>query len=181
MSGVGSRETGLDSLFASKPVGPGFEPCLGQSANLAGAPKPLCLYPEFHPDGSRLGVANIACRVGTYFGEPLYLHLHQQAEYLLCSGPPPGGGAGRRGRGPRPWIGRAPCSGLTSRPIRPISFGPTPSRAMSARRPVGVIQLRGGKKTSCGAQWLQTHAIGDAGPFCGQETLSPFRHKILRI
>ena len=41
MSGVGSRETGLDSLFASKPVGP--EPCLGQSANLAGAPKPLCL------------------------------------------------------------------------------------------------------------------------------------------
>ena len=43
MSGVGSRETGLDSLFASKPVGPGFEPCLGQSANLAGAPKPLCL------------------------------------------------------------------------------------------------------------------------------------------
>ena len=43
MSGVGSRETGLDSLFASKPVGPGFEPCLGQSAKLAGAPKPLCL------------------------------------------------------------------------------------------------------------------------------------------
>ena len=42
MSGVGSRETGLDSLFASKPVGPGFEPCLGQSAKLAGAPKPLC-------------------------------------------------------------------------------------------------------------------------------------------
>ena len=41
MSGVGSRETGLDSLFASKPVG--FEPCLGQSAKLAGAPKPLCL------------------------------------------------------------------------------------------------------------------------------------------
>ena len=31
----------LDSLFASKPVGPGFEPC--QSAKLAGAPKPLCL------------------------------------------------------------------------------------------------------------------------------------------
>ena len=26
MSGVGSRETGLDSLFASEPVGPGFEP-----------------------------------------------------------------------------------------------------------------------------------------------------------
>ena len=43
MSGVGSRETGLDSLFASRPVGPGFEPCLGQSAELAGAPKPLCL------------------------------------------------------------------------------------------------------------------------------------------
>ena len=43
MSGVGSRETGLDSLFASKPVGPGFEPCLGQSAKLAGAPKLLCL------------------------------------------------------------------------------------------------------------------------------------------
>ena len=43
MSGVRSRETGLDSLFASKPVGPGFEPCLGQAANLAGAPKPLCL------------------------------------------------------------------------------------------------------------------------------------------
>ena len=43
MSGVGSRGTGLDSLFASKPVGPGFEPCLGQSAKLAGAPKPLCL------------------------------------------------------------------------------------------------------------------------------------------
>ena len=43
MSGVGSRETGLDSLFASKPIGPGFEPCLGQSAKLAGAPKPLCL------------------------------------------------------------------------------------------------------------------------------------------
>ena len=43
MSGVGSRETGLDSLSASKPVGPGFEPCLGQSAKLAGAPKPLCL------------------------------------------------------------------------------------------------------------------------------------------
>ena len=43
MSGVGSRDTGLDSLFASKPVGPGFEPCLGQSAKLAGAPKPLCL------------------------------------------------------------------------------------------------------------------------------------------
>ena len=43
MSGVGSCETGLDSLFASKPVGPGFEPCLGQSAKLAGAPKPLCL------------------------------------------------------------------------------------------------------------------------------------------
>ena len=43
MSGVGSRETGLDSLFASKPVGPGFKPCLGQSAKLAGAPKPLCL------------------------------------------------------------------------------------------------------------------------------------------
>ena len=43
MSGVGSREIGLDSVFASKPVGPGFEPCLGQSAKLAGAPKPLCL------------------------------------------------------------------------------------------------------------------------------------------
>ena len=43
MSGVGSRETGLDSLLASKPVGPRFEPCLGQSAKLAGAPKPLCL------------------------------------------------------------------------------------------------------------------------------------------
>ena len=43
MSGVGSRETGLNSLFASKPVGPGFEPCLGQSAKLAGAPKPRCL------------------------------------------------------------------------------------------------------------------------------------------
>ena len=43
MSGVGSRETGLDSLFASKPIGPGFEPCLGQSAKLAGAPKLLCL------------------------------------------------------------------------------------------------------------------------------------------
>ena len=43
MSGVGSRETGLDSLFASNPVGPGFEPCLGQSARLAGALKPLCL------------------------------------------------------------------------------------------------------------------------------------------
>ena len=43
MSGMGSRETGLDSLFASKPVGPGFEPCLGQSAKVAGAPKPLCL------------------------------------------------------------------------------------------------------------------------------------------
>ena len=41
MSGVGSRETGLGSLFASKPVGPGFEPCLGQTAKLAGAPKPL--------------------------------------------------------------------------------------------------------------------------------------------
>ena len=40
---LGSRETRLDSLFASKPVGPGFEPCLGQSATLAGAPKPLCL------------------------------------------------------------------------------------------------------------------------------------------
>ena len=40
MSGVGSRVTGLDSFFASKPVGPGFEPCLGQSAKLAGAPKP---------------------------------------------------------------------------------------------------------------------------------------------
>ena len=33
----------MDSLFASKPVGPGFEPCLGQSAKLAGAPKPLCV------------------------------------------------------------------------------------------------------------------------------------------
>ena len=33
MSGVGSRETGLDSLFASKPIGPGFEPCLGQSTS----------------------------------------------------------------------------------------------------------------------------------------------------
>ena len=43
MSGVGSRETGLDSLFASKPIGPGFEPCLGQPAMLAGAPKLLCL------------------------------------------------------------------------------------------------------------------------------------------
>ena len=43
MSGVGFRETGLDSLFASKPIGPGFEPCLGQSAKLAGAPKLLCL------------------------------------------------------------------------------------------------------------------------------------------
>ena len=43
MSGVGSRESGLDSLFASKPVGPGFEPCLGQSAKLAGAPKPLSM------------------------------------------------------------------------------------------------------------------------------------------
>ena len=43
---VGSRETGLDSLFASKPVGPGFEPCLGQSAKLAGAPKPLCLLEQ---------------------------------------------------------------------------------------------------------------------------------------
>ena len=43
MSGVGFRKTGLDSLFASKPVGPGFEPCLGQSAKLAGAPIPLCL------------------------------------------------------------------------------------------------------------------------------------------
>ena len=43
MSWVGSRETGLDSLFASKPIGPGFEPCLGQSAKLAGAPKLLCL------------------------------------------------------------------------------------------------------------------------------------------
>ena len=43
MSGVGSRETGLVSLFALKPVGPGFEPCLGQSIKLAGAPKPLCL------------------------------------------------------------------------------------------------------------------------------------------
>ena len=43
MSGVGSRKTGLDSLFALKPVGPGFEPCLGKSAKLAGAPKPLCL------------------------------------------------------------------------------------------------------------------------------------------
>ena len=49
MSGVGSRETGLDSLFASKPVGPGFEPCLGQSAKLAGAPKPLYLSVLF-PD-----------------------------------------------------------------------------------------------------------------------------------
>ena len=43
MSGVGSRENGLDSLFAPKPVGPWFEPCLGQSAKLAGAPKPFCL------------------------------------------------------------------------------------------------------------------------------------------
>ena len=33
----------LDNPSTSKPVGPGFEPCLGQSANLAGAPKPLCL------------------------------------------------------------------------------------------------------------------------------------------
>ena len=49
MSGVGSCETGLDSLFASKPVGPGFEPCLGQSAKLAGAPKPLCLSPPRVP------------------------------------------------------------------------------------------------------------------------------------
>ena len=49
MSGVGSRETGLDSLFASQPVGPGFEPCLGQSAKLAGAPKPLCLSVQIRP------------------------------------------------------------------------------------------------------------------------------------
>ena len=34
MSGVGSRETGLDSLFASNPVGPGFKPCLGQALPL---------------------------------------------------------------------------------------------------------------------------------------------------
>ena len=49
------------------------------------------------------------------------------------------------------------------------------------RQEARVGQLRGGKKASCGAHWLQTHAIGDAGPYCGQETLSPFRHKILRI
>ena len=60
MSGVGSRETGLDSLFASKPVGPGFEPCLGKSANLAGAPKPLCLSVYL----SIYLVKLLACEVG---------------------------------------------------------------------------------------------------------------------
>ena len=63
--GVGSRETGLDSLFASKPVGPGFEPCLGQSAKLAGAPKPLCLSVRgFRTTGMRRNATTAAFQVG---------------------------------------------------------------------------------------------------------------------
>ena len=64
MSGVGSRETGLDSLFALKPAGPGFEPCLGQSAKLAGAPKPLCLSVSLLPTGAGRPVAAM-CDVST--------------------------------------------------------------------------------------------------------------------
>ena len=68
MSGVGSRETGLDSLFASKPVGPGFEPCLGQSAKLAGAPKPLCLSVCPHR-----GVSEQAIRLHSQQEQKIYM------------------------------------------------------------------------------------------------------------
>ena len=33
----------VEQVQSYKILGPGFEPCLGQSAKLAGAPKPLCL------------------------------------------------------------------------------------------------------------------------------------------
>ena len=73
MSGVGSRETGLDSLFASKPVGPGFEPCLGQSAKLAGAPKPLCLSVRQKCRDSIYGMQKACCKTVVC---TTYLQLH---------------------------------------------------------------------------------------------------------
>ena len=77
MSGVGSRETGLDSLFASKPVGPGFEPCLGQSAKLAGAPKPLCL--SVLPHMAQLYLMFIAATA------PGARHMHMPLKAAACA------------------------------------------------------------------------------------------------
>ena len=91
MSGVGSRETGLDSLFAPKPVGPGFEPGLGQSAKLAGAPKPLCLSDserELHVNTHDLQTRVKGLQTSPTTNVPrsqLYTQTHSQSRVADCS------------------------------------------------------------------------------------------------